>query len=78
MRTPGSILARLTLNTLGLDCHKLYTQQRVNDRSYKIYGNYSPSNLGRLQQELAANGARNVRPVYSLVGNYNAGVRFEY
>lgn len=75
---PGSKLARTALNSLGLNCYKLYTQQRKRDRSYKIYGHYGPHQLGPLQQELAALGAKNVRPVAGVMSGNNAGVRFEY
>lgn len=78
MVLPGSILARQALNNLGLTCHKLYTQRIVHGRTYKIYGHYGPHQLGPLLQELAALGAMNVRPVPAIIGNGNAGVRFEY
>jgi hypothetical protein len=74
----GSILARTALTALGLPCWKLYTQKRAYDRTYKIYGHYGPHQLGPLLQELAALGAMNVRPVPAIIGNGNAGVRFEY
>ena len=78
MALPGSILARQALNNLGLNCYKLYTQRIVHGRTYKIYGHYSPYDLGRLQQELATLGAQNVRPVNGVMSDRNAGVRFEY
>ncbi|MCK9532761.1 MAG: hypothetical protein M0R77_19940 [Gammaproteobacteria bacterium] len=78
MALPGSILARQALNNLGLNCYKLYTQRIVHGRTYKIYGQYKPYDLGRLQQELAALGAMNVRPVHDKWRGVNAGVRFEY
>lgn len=78
MALPGSILARQALNNLGLNCYKLYTQRIVLGRTYKIYGHYNAYDLGRLQQELAALGAMNVRPVQHNWRKTNAGVRFEY
>lgn len=79
MALPGSTLARQTLNTLGLNCYKLYTQKRATDRTYKIYGHYNDVNVERIKTRLEQAGARNVRPVANLWsrGN-NAGIRFEY
>ncbi len=78
MALPGSQLARAVLDNLGLSCYKLYTQQRKSDRSYKIYGHYSAKNLNALVGELRLRGAKNVRAVPAIIGNGNAGVRFEY
>lgn len=78
MALPGSILARQALNNLGLNCYKLYTQRIVHGRTYKIYGHYSAKNLNALVGELRLRGAKNVRAVPAIIGNGNAGVRFEY
>jgi hypothetical protein len=78
MALPGSMLARQTLNSLGLGCYKLYTQRIVHGRTYKIYGSYNARDLSKLMSKLAAYGARNVRPVHDKWRGVNAGVRFEY
>lgn len=78
MALPGSTLARQTLNSLGLNCFKLYTQKRAKDRTYKIYGHYNDANVERIKARLAQAGARNIRTVKSLYSNGNAGIRFEY
>lgn len=73
----GTNVARKVLNIHRMSCYRIYTQKRVNDRSYKIYGRYTADQLEQLVYTLNAFGAQNIRPVPSIVGTGNAGIRFE-